>query len=58
MLALEKFEAKILYENGADYVVVPHIAGGHHLAKILVDQNHMELIEKYRIKEEKYLSDD
>ncbi len=52
MLALEKHEARLLYKNGADYVVVPHIAGGHHLAKILVDENHMEMIEKYKKKEE------
>jgi len=55
MLALEKHEARLLYKNGADYVVVPHIAGGHHLAKILVDNDHMELLEKYKRKEEKLI---
>ena len=53
LLALEKHEARELYKEGADYVVIPHIAGGHHLAKILVDENHMELIEKYRQKDMK-----
>ena len=28
-------EALVLYEKGADYVIVPHIAGGDHLAHIL-----------------------
>ncbi|KKQ34672.1 MAG: Transporter, CPA2 family [Microgenomates group bacterium GW2011_GWA2_37_6] len=56
MLALEKNEAKELYDQGADYVVVPHIAGGNHLAKILVDENHMELIEEYASREKSYIS--
>ena len=53
LLALEKHEARELYKEGADYVVIPHIAGGHHLAKILVEENHMELIEKYKEKDMK-----
>ncbi|MBI2621505.1 MAG: cation:proton antiporter [Candidatus Levybacteria bacterium] len=56
MLALEKHEAQELYSQGADYVVVPHIAGGHHLAKILVDEDHMELIEKYAAREKEYIN--
>ena len=56
MLALEKHEAQELYSQGADYVVVPHIAGGHHLAKILVDERHMELIEKYAAREKSYIA--
>jgi len=56
MLALEKEEAKELYENGADYVIIPHVAGGHHLAKILVDNDHMKLIEEYASKEKPYIS--
>ncbi|MEX2012786.1 MAG: cation:proton antiporter family protein [Candidatus Levyibacteriota bacterium] len=51
LLALEKHEAKELYKEGADYVVLPHIAGGHHIAKILLDKDHMELIEKYKERE-------
>lgn len=49
--ALEKEYAKILYKAGADYVVLPHLAGGRHLAKILVDKNHLEIIEEYRAKD-------
>lgn len=42
---------QIMYGEGADYVVMPHVAGGHHLAKLLIDEDHMELIEKYREKD-------
>ena len=56
MLALEKEDAKELYENGADYVIIPHIAGGHHLAKILEDEDHMKLIEEYANREKAYIS--
>ncbi len=49
--ALEKHDARELYKEGADYVVMPHVAGGHHLAKILVDKDHLELIEKYKEKD-------
>jgi Trk K+ transport system NAD-binding subunit len=49
--ALEKGNAAILYKAGADYVVLPHLAGGRHLAKILVDKNHLEIIEEYKAKD-------
>lgn len=55
MIALESEAAHALYAGGADYVVLPHLAGGHHLAKILVDKNHLEMIEKYKAKDMKYL---
>lgn len=51
MQTLEKESAKSLYKEGADYVVLPHVAGGHHLAKILVDDRHLEIIEEYKKKE-------
>lgn len=54
--AFEKSDAKEFYKNGADYVIMPHIAGGNHLAKILVDDNHLELIEEYKNKEKNYIS--
>lgn len=54
--AFEKADAKDFYKLGADYVIMPHIAGGNHLAKILVEGNEMELIEKYRIREKDYIS--
>ncbi len=49
--ALEKEYARILYKAGADYVVLPHLAGGRHLAKMLVDKNHLEIIEEYKVKD-------
>jgi Kef-type K+ transport system membrane component KefB len=55
MIALENDDAHALYAGGADYVVLPHLAGGHHLAKILVDKNHLEMIEKYKKKDMEYL---
>jgi Kef-type K+ transport system membrane component KefB/voltage-gated potassium channel Kch len=54
VMSLEAQDTKELYDAGADYVVMPHLAGGRHLAKILIDKKHMELIEKYK---EKDLSD-
>jgi Trk K+ transport system NAD-binding subunit len=55
MIALENDDAHALYAGGADYVVLPHLAGGHHLAKILVDKNHLEMIEKYKARDMEYL---
>ena len=56
MLAIEKQDAKKLYDEGADYVIIPHIAGGNHLAKILGDKDHLRLIEEYASKEKDYIS--
>jgi voltage-gated potassium channel Kch len=54
--AFEKEDAKDFYKAGADYVIMPHIAGGHHLAGILIDDKRLELIERYRKKEQRYIS--
>jgi len=51
VIALVKEDARELYRAGADYVVLPHLAGGRHLARILVDKRHMELIEEYKIRD-------
>lgn len=48
VMAYELSDAKSLYKAGADYVVLPHLAGGRHLAKILFDKKHLELIEEYK----------
>lgn len=53
--AFEKSDAKEFYKEGADYVIMPHIAGGNHLAKLLVDDNHLKLIEEYKEKEKPYI---
>ena len=54
--AFEKSDARQFYQEGADYVIMPHIAGGNHLAKLLMDENHLQLIEEYKIKEKSYIS--
>lgn len=54
--AFDKQDARDFYKEGADYVVMPHIAGGNHLAKILVGDNHMQLIEEYREREKEYIA--
>ena len=51
VMAYEGTDAKQLYKKGADYVVLPHLAGGRHLAKILIDKKHLELIEEYKAKD-------
>lgn len=51
VMALETFDAKALYKVGADYVILPHLAGGRHIAKMLVDKNHLELIEDFKKKD-------
>lgn len=48
VMAYEVANAKVLYKAGADYVVLPHLAGGRHLAKILIENKHLELIEDYK----------
>lgn len=53
--AFEKNDAKDFYKAGADYVIMPHIAGGNHLANLLVEDNHLKLIEEYKEKEKKYI---
>ena len=35
VMALDSHDARVLYKEGADYVVLPHLAGGRQLAKIL-----------------------
>lgn len=54
--AFEKLDAKDFYREGADYVIMPHIAGGNHLAKLLIEENHLKLIEEYKIREKSYIS--
>jgi Kef-type K+ transport system membrane component KefB len=48
VMGYEVADAKQLYKAGADYVVLPQLAGGRHLAKILIDKKHLELIEDYK----------
>ncbi len=54
MMAIEGKEAKILYKEGADYVVLPHLAGGRQIAK-LIEENALSKLEKLKDKDKKYL---
>lgn len=54
--AFDKSDAKDFYKAGADYVIMPHIAGGNHLANILVSDDHLKLIEEHKQKEKVYIS--
>lgn len=54
--AYDKEDAKDFYKMGADYVIMPHIAGGHHLSELLVKDNRIELIEEYKTRELPYIS--
>ena len=55
MMSLEPRDAKALYKAGADYVILPHLAGGRQIAKIIKD-NSMDSIEDFKQKDLKYLS--
>lgn len=54
MMALEGKEAKSLYKGGADYVVLPHLAGGRQIAKLLSEDG-LSKLEKLKEKDKKYL---
>ncbi|GDX62076.1 potassium transporter Kef [Candidatus Levyibacteriota bacterium] len=47
VVAYESEEARELYEAGADYVVMPHLSGGMHLAKIINGDN-LDKVEKFK----------
>jgi voltage-gated potassium channel Kch len=54
MMALDSHDAKLLYKEGADYVILPHLAGGRQMAEIILD-NHLDRIENLKQKDVKYL---
>jgi|WetSurMetagenome_2_1015567.scaffolds.fasta_scaffold00374_18 Kef-type K+ transport system membrane component KefB len=53
VMAYDKHEARELYKEGADYVVLPHLAGGRQLAKILGKD--LEGISSLKLKDQRYL---
>lgn len=55
MMALDSHDAKLLYKEGADYVILPHLAGGRQIAEI-ISGNHLDKIERLKKKDEAYLS--
>jgi len=54
VMALDTDEAKALYKEGADYVILPHLAGGRQVAK-LIEENNLDKIEALRNKDIKFL---
>lgn len=55
MMALDAKDAKLLYKGGADYVILPHLAGGRQIAKIILD-DHIDKIEDLKDKDKHYLT--
>lgn len=55
VLAYDTDEANILYHQGADYVVLPHLAGGRQIARAL-KSDEMEKLEDLREKDTAYLA--
>lgn len=53
--ALENEDASTLYEAGADYVVLPHLAGGRFLAKLLKDNN-LETVDWHKARDLVYIT--
>jgi Kef-type K+ transport system membrane component KefB len=53
VMAFDKLEARELYKEGADYVVLPHLAGGRQLAKII--EKDFDGIANLREKDQRYL---
>ena len=51
--ALDAIDAKALYKEKADYVVLPHLAGGRQLAKIL--EKDLDGLDGLRAKDQRYL---
>lgn len=50
VLATEVEEARELYEKGADYVILPHIVGGRHIAK-LIKEDKLDSLSKFKEKD-------
>lgn len=54
VIAEDHDDARELYKQGADYVVLPRLVGGQHVAKIL-RENHLDTIEQMRTRDMGYL---
>lgn len=48
VVAQDQDEAERLYKSGADYVVLPHLAGGRHIAKV-ISENKIENIGRFSL---------
>jgi Trk K+ transport system NAD-binding subunit len=54
VMAIEGKEAKSLYKAGADYVILPHLAGGRQIAD-LISKDGIGRLEKLKEKDKDYL---
>lgn len=54
VMAYDIEEAKLLYKEGVDYVVLPHIAGGRQIARTL-KSDELEKLEELKEKDKAYL---
>ena len=54
VMALDAHDAKLLYKAHADYVILPHLAGGRQIAKIIAEDS-LDKIEKLKQKDLEYL---
>lgn len=54
VLAQYDEDAKILYKAGADYVILPHLAGGRQIAKILKEDS-LRVLESFKEKDLNYI---
>ncbi len=54
VMALDSSDAKALYKAGADYVILPHLAGGRQIARLLLE-NHLDKVEDLKKKDFEYI---
>ena len=54
-MALDSHDAKLLYKAGADYVILPHLAGGRQIAK-MIKENKLDEINSLKLSDGAYLS--
>jgi len=54
VMAQSTEDAKRLYKGGADYVILPHLMGGRHLANIIKADN-LDTIDEIKKKDLNYL---
>lgn len=55
VMALDSRDAKTLYKEGADYVILPHLAGGRQISEIILKKD-LRKIEKLKEKDKNYLN--
>jgi Kef-type K+ transport system membrane component KefB len=54
-MALDGYDAKLLYDAGADYVILPHLAGGRQIAK-LIKENRLDEMNSLKAGDKAYLN--